>query len=167
MADPASVGLLANVLATDDDEMNRALAVRYLGDLRNDEAIARLTGVPDTEPRSVLIQMASALGKNPVPSGLKRLGDLLMHRDEKVQDAAVSALKRVDDPVVFEVMLVALDHERPSIRTLAADYLAESGDPRSVSAIEDRLSLETGLTQTGFRALLIRAREVSGQRQKT
>lgn len=128
-------------LLNNSDPMIRAQGVRVLGMIEQSRAIEELTIYLTDQADQVRLEAALALEKQPqsILNSFKASGpdhantivapaiQLLNDPIERVRQAALVVLSRVDTPVSREAIVNALADPSPQVRATAADMLVQTG----------------------------------------
>jgi HEAT repeat protein len=116
---------------------------RALSALSDARSVARLYGLARVGPRDARVAALQGL----VAIGDAGLEELLLEIandvDPEVAKEAISELGAAGSPEAIARIALALKHDAPDVRRLAAAWLARIGDRASVEALFDRLQLET------------------------
>lgn len=129
---PFVVDALLEALKNRDKDV-RAQVAYLLGDIGDARAVPSLVAVLRDRSWDVRWQAASALYKIGDPRGRAFAIDAVRNRNPKIRQAALTTLVSMyDETLPLDPFITALHDPSPEVRAIAADRLAEIGDPIAV-----------------------------------
>lgn len=153
-----STALLAKIASDDSDEVLRGTALTWLVDPKRDAL--ELVQVSGDRSRVALSALARGLSKNDSDDSIRMLGALVSQTEPNVRWPALESLRKLGGPRVTAAVAPALNDSEMVVRLLAAEVLAETGDPRSLELLERSAQAESGMGEPAMRKSLDRAREL-------
>src|SRR5262249_38404757 len=134
-----------------DNSWSRHMAIRALGEIRDQRATDRLIALLRKGDR----EAASALGKIGDPRAVGALIDILVNGSGHLATAAADALGRIGDRRAVEPLMAALDREEVD-ESSVTEALGLIGDPSAAPKLADQItnrSAAIALRRIGSRAI--------------
>jgi putative membrane-bound dehydrogenase-like protein len=140
LKDALSAEKLRKGFAGETDASMRALIVRALGKLKDQDAVGMLIDLlqEDKADRQVLLAAIEAAGELGAPELTGRVAAHLMNRETDIGLAALGALARISGAAATQAIAHSLDDTRPEMRKTAVRLL---GERRAPQAVPDLLKL--------------------------
>jgi hypothetical protein len=136
--------LVRSVLAEDDSEIVKNIAVVTLGRMKSPEALPTLRELAGAGTLDVRVRVVRAIGRSRLPEATTILESLADEQPGAVRTAALVALAQRADETAARTFLAALDDELWETRSAAVEGLLALGARDHVPALCRRMKLETG-----------------------
>lgn len=142
-AAPVAVSRLLELAQPDAEAELCTLALAALAKVRDPRALPALRAAARAPRAAIAVAAVEALPTLADPRRLDPLVEALSHPEPEVAKAALHGLASQRDARARAHIGACLDHEAWDVRRLAADLIAQDGDPATMDLLRSKLGSET------------------------